>query len=236
MRQYLTFGGHDSRTYGVYISGQGTFNSPARAYEMQPVPGRNGDLIGNDRRFENIEVTYPAFVYTNFRTAMANWRNVLLSQEGYQRLIDTYHPDEYRLATFIGPLEVEAEANNKAGQFDLTFNCKPQRFLLSGDTVQTFTGNGSITNPTLFPAKPLIRIYGTGKVGIGSNAITVTYAPGSYTDVDCEMMDAYYGATNCNRFVRIQNNDFPTLPAGATGITLQNGVTKVEITPRWWRV
>ena len=236
MRQYLTFGGHDSRTYGVYISGQGTFNSPARAYEMQPVPGRNGDLIGNDRRFENIEVTYPAFVYTNFRTAMANWRNVLLSQEGYQRLIDTYHPDEYRLATFIGPLEVEAEANNKAGQFDLTFNCKPQRFLLSGDTVQTFTGNGSITNPTLFPAKPLIRIYGTGKVGIGSNAITVTYAPGNYTDVDCEMMDAYYGATNCNRFVRIQNNDFPTLPAGATGITLQNGVTKVEITPRWWRV
>lgn len=236
MRQYLTFGGHDSRTYGVYISGQGTFNSPARAYEMQPVPGRNGDLIGNDRRFENIEVTYPAFVYTNFRTAITNWRNILLSQEGYQRLIDTYHPDEYRLATFIGPLEVEAEANNKAGQFDLTFNCKPQRFLLSGDTVQIFTGNGSITNPTLFPAKPLIRIYGTGKVGIGSNAITVTYAPGSYTDVDCEMMDAYFGATNCNRFVRIQNNDFPTLPAGTTGITLQNGVTKVEITPRWWRV
>ena len=236
MRQYLTFGGHDSRDYGVYISGQGTFNAPARAYEMQPVPGRNGDLIGNDKRMENVELTYPAFVYANFRTAIMNWRNVLLSQNGYQRLIDTYHPEEYRLAAFIGPLEVEAERDNKAGQFELTFNCKPQRFLLSGDTVQTFTASGNIVNPTLFPAKPMIRIYGTGKVGVGGNAITVTYAPGSYTDVDCEMMDAYYGATNCNRFIQIQNNDFPTLPAGTTGITLQSGVTKVEITPRWWRV
>lgn len=236
MRNYLTYGGYDSRDYGVYISGQGTFNAPARAYEMQPVPGRNGALIGNDRRLENVELTYPAFVYANFKTAITNFRNLLLSLEGYNRLIDTYNPDEYRMATFIGPLDVEATGRNNAGRFDLVFNCKPQRFLLSGDTVQTFTAAGTITNPTLFAAKPLIRIYGTGRVGIGNNAVTVTYSPGSYVDVDCEMMDAFYGATNCNRYVQIQNNDFPTLPSGSTGITLSGGVTKVEITPRWWRV
>lgn len=235
-RAYLIFDGNDSRDYGVYISGQGVFNAPARAYDMQPIPGRNGDLIGNETRFENIEVTYPAFVYTNFKQAVADWRGVLLAKPGYFRLVDSYHPAEFRLASYSGGLEVEAVPMNNAGRFDITFNCKPQRFLLTGETAQTFMANGTINNPTLFPAKPLIRIYGTGKVGIGSNAITVTYSPGSYTDIDCEMMDAFYGAINCNKYVQIQNNDFPILKPGNTGITLQGGVTKVDITPRWWIV
>lgn len=233
-RQYLIFDGVDSRDYGVYISGQGVFNAPARAYDIQPIPGRNGDLIGHEKRFENIEITYPAFVYANFKQAIARWRGLLLSRVGYCRLVDSYHPTEFRLAAYASTFEVEAESNNKAGQFDMIFNCKPQRFLLSGETVQEFTTSGIINNPTLFTAKPLIRIYGTGTVGIGSNAITVTYAPGSYTDVDCEMMDAYYEATNCNKYVQILKNDFPELAPGDTGITLQNGVQKVEITPRWW--
>ena len=236
MRQYLVYDGADSRDYGVYISGQGAFNAPLKAYEFLTVAGRNGALIGNEKRLENIEVTYPAFIYVNFRQAVAGWRNFLLSRNGYCRLIDSYNPSEYRLASYVGAFEVEATIKNDAGQFDLVFNCKPQRYLLSGEKTSTFTANGSIINPTLFPSQPLIRIYGTGTVGIGNNAITVTYAAGSYTDVDCEMMDAFYGATNCNRYVRIQNKDFPVLPSGETGITLGTGITRVEIVPRWFIV
>lgn len=236
MRQFLVYDGADSRDYGVYISGQGVFNAPAKAYEFLSIAGRSGALIGNEKRLENIEVTYPAFIYANFKQAVAGWRNFLLSRNGYCRLIDSYNPNEFRMASYVGGLEVEATSKNDAGQFDIIFNCKPQRYLLSGEDARVFTANGSIINPTLFPSQPLIRIYGTGTVGIGNNAVTVTYAAGAYTDIDCEMMDAFYGAINCNRNIQIQNKDFPVLPFGETGITLGSGITRVEITPRWFIV
>jgi phage-related protein len=172
-------------------------------------------------------------MYANFKQNMARLRNYLLSKEGYRKIWDTYHPLEYRLGTFAGPLEPEVLSNNRAGSFDLVFNCKPQRFLNSGDAVITLTESGTITNEGGFPSRPLIRVYGTGTVGIGNNAITITEEIGGYTDIDCEMMDAYNGATNRNRYVRIQNNDFPAIPVGNAQITL-DGVSEVEITPRWW--
>lgn len=235
MRNYFIFAGEDCRNYGVYISGQGTFSAPARVYEFQPVPGRNGDLIGNDKRLENLELTYPAFVYANFREAMQAFRSFLLSQTGYRKLIDTYHPDEFRMACFAGPLEPEVMKDNKAGSFDITFICKPQRFLLSGENTELFTADGAIYNPTRFDAQPLIRVYGNGTVRIGENAITVVDSQQPYIDVDCAMMDAYNGATNCNAYVAVQGNDFPVLPPGETGIEL-DGIARVEIKPRWWQL
>ena len=44
MRNYFTLDGVDSRDFGVYISGQGTFNASGRGYNIIPVPGRNGEL------------------------------------------------------------------------------------------------------------------------------------------------------------------------------------------------
>jgi phage-related protein len=45
MRNYFVFDYNDSRDFGVYISGQGTFNAPGREYENIAVPGRDGDLL-----------------------------------------------------------------------------------------------------------------------------------------------------------------------------------------------
>ena len=60
MRNYFTLNGQDSRDFGVYISGQGAFSAPSRANQFIQIPGRNGDLIGYEKRLENMEVVYPA--------------------------------------------------------------------------------------------------------------------------------------------------------------------------------
>ena len=88
MRNWLTFGGKDSRDFGVYISGQGTFTAPEKAYTFYAVPGRNGALIGNERRLENIQVSYECFIYSNFKQNVADFRTYLLSLDGYQELTD----------------------------------------------------------------------------------------------------------------------------------------------------
>lgn len=235
MRNYFTLNGVDSRSFGVYISGQGTFSAPRREYNMVPIPGRNGDLVGNEKRFGNLEMRYPAFIYTNFKQNIRDFRNFLLSLIGYQKLIDTYHPDEFRMALYEGEFEPEVEPKNDAGQFDIVFNCKPQRFLLTGETVTTLTANGTITNPTRFASQPLLRVYGTGQLGVNSDTITISEAD-VYTDIDCEMMDCFKGTTNRNSKVSFSGNNFPTFRSGSNSISLGTGITMVEITPRWWRI
>ena len=235
MRNYFTLGGTDSRTFGVYISGQGTFNAPTRESDMLSIPGRNGDLIGFGSRLANAELTYPAFIYANFRENLANFRAFLMSDTGYRRLVDTYNPGEYRLAAYSGGLEVEPTIKNDAGAFDIVFNVKPQRFLLSGEEAQTLTASGTIDNPTLFNSKPLLRVYGAGTLGINSDTIVISTAD-VYTDIDCETMYAYKGSVSKNQYVSVSGLDFPVLRPGANNITLGSGITSIEITPRWWTV
>lgn len=235
MRNWFVFGDYDSRNFGVYISGADTFKSPTRKYENYAVPGRDGDLLGTTTRLENVKLIYPAFVYTNYKKNMENLRSALLSTIGYARLVDTYHPDEYRLAVYKGGLDPDTVRTNTAGEFNIEFECKPQRYLTEGESVVPYTAAGTIMNPTTFAAKPLIRVYGYGTVGIGSETITIAQHNHTYIDIDCEMMDCHFGTVNCNSLVGFSGIDFPTLPPGVVAISKGSNVTKIEITPRWWR-
>ena len=134
----LTFDGESSRDYGVYITGQAVYNAPERAVEMLTIPGRNGAFARDEGRFENIEVTYPAGMFADgqedFAKAISDFRNMLCSRKGYCRLTDEYNPDEYRLAVYKSGLEVDPVLQ-KSGEFNITFECKPQRYLMSGERV-----------------------------------------------------------------------------------------------------
>lgn len=236
MRNYITYNGQDLRDFGVYISGSGIYNSPERAYEEIEIPGRDGLLLGNEKRLSNVEITYPAFIYTNFKSNITDLKTFLLSQIGYKRLVDTYYPEYFRLAAYYGGLSVEPTSKNNAGSFELTFQCKPQRYLISGETAVTVSASDTITNPTDMTAKPLIRCYGTGSIAVNGTQITVTEA-NTYTDIDCELYDAYCGSDNRNAYITFDSADmhFPVLSAGANSITY-SGFTSVQITPRWYEL
>ena len=137
MRNSIIFGGINSADYGIYIGGEGTFNAPARQVEMVEVPGRNGAIAVDQGRWENITVTYSAFNYEEnletFAQQLSDFRNAICSQIGYQRLTDTFHPDEYRMAICLDPLEIKPIDYNTASQFEIKFNCKPQRWLTEGE-------------------------------------------------------------------------------------------------------
>ena len=197
---HLTYDGVDSSDFGVFISGEGVFDAPARRGEMISIPGRNGSLFMDEGVFENIPGKYPAFIGTKdeaeFREKLAAFRNAILSRGNYKKLSDTYHPNEFRLAVYRSGLEVDPEEYNRSGKFELEFDCKPQRFLLSGETVFTFYENGSILNPTLFESSPLIRVTGNGTVAIGENGkyrFIVSNNTGTIW-IDSEIMEAYLPA------------------------------------------
>lgn len=172
----LIFGGVNSADYGIYITGEAVYNAPKRAVELIGVPGRNGDVALDLGHFENIEVTYPAGCYgddkTDFRERISDFRNAVISQKGYQRLTDTYHPEEYRLGLYSEGLEVKPTMS-KAGEFELVFNCKPQRYLVSGESAVTVANGDDMNNPTQFDAHPLLAVTGSGRVMFGDYTVAI---------------------------------------------------------------
>lgn len=232
----IYFDNKNLNEYELYCNGRGTYNAPAKSFEMIPIKGKSGDIPMDNKRFENIEITYQScWIAKDFDDNISDLKAFLLSRKGYCRLEDTYHPNEFRKAMCINAMDIDVDMYNKFGSFDLVFNCMPQRFLKTGETTTAFTANGTINNPTLFESKPLIRVYGTGAVGIGSNTITILEAD-SYTDIDCELMDAFKGTESKNNKIRLTNYQFPTLTPGNNGVSLGSGITRVEITPRWWTI
>ena len=172
----LIFDGEDSRDYGVYITGQAVYNAPERDVEMISIPGRNGSFALDKGRFQNIEVTYPAGIFADteadFAEAISDFRNFLCSRKGYVRLTDEYNPDEFRMAVYKSGLEVEP-AQLKAGEFNIVFDCNPQRFLISGEQTIEVANGQTITNPTRFESSPMLEVEGYGTIGFNNHEITI---------------------------------------------------------------
>lgn len=234
MINYLTFAGRSTNEFGIWISGEGTYGAPERNVQTQEVAGRNGNLLFDMGNFRNITLKYPAAIKTDMPSRIRDFLNFAGSQVGYQRLEDTYHPYEYRMARFQSKLSINSAGYmNRSGQFTLEFDCKPQRFLKSGEDPIDFTAAGILYNRTEFEAKPLLRVFGSGagSVGIGSQTITIS-AINEYVDIDCEIMDAYKGAVNCNGNVSF--TDDIVLKPGNNNIAKSGNITRVRITPRWW--
>lgn len=236
MRNWLIVGAVDSRSYGVYITGTGTYNAPVRQYQNIQIPGRDGDLLGISTRLDNVELTYPAGIVENMRSQLAAFRSALLAQVGYMRLTDTYQSDEYRLAVYKGGLEAEVLPTHEAAEFEITFECKPQRYLLSGEDLAAVASGSSVSNPTPFSSSPLIRVVGYGALVVGGTTVTIAQHDKAYIDIDSETQDCYCGAVNCNSLVSFSGNDFPLLAPGSTGISYPNTITSVKIKGNWWRV
>lgn len=237
MRKFW-FDNRCSTDFGLMASGSGTFDAPERDIELISVTGRSGDLIRDNGRFKNITVSYPVFICKNFPEKSAAARAWLLSKSGYRRLEDEYNPDIFRMAMFKGPLNFEASFLNRTGEATLSFYCKPQRFLKSGEFPIVLESASILWNPTLFPALPLLTVYGTGAGTVTVGDVTLQIkANDDHIVFDSDMQDAYRVADSGaleNKNASVYAPEFPRLPAGETPISWTGAINRVEIIPRWW--
>lgn len=232
-RDYFVYRGLCSRDYGVLLNGKETTAAPEREVETVSIPGRSGDLHMDKSRWKNVTLQYPCAIVRDFEANFTALKQALLIGTDYGRLEDTLHPDEYRLAAFRGPIEPSTTPYNRAGEFTLAFDCKPQRFLKAGEEAVTVSSGGVLYNPTGFPALPLLTLNLTGDARLQVGGVTVAIA--GYTGVmvlDCELQDAYRDGANLNRYITAP--EFPTLGAGANKISWTGGIASCAVTPRWW--
>ena len=206
----FTFDGVDSKDFGVYIADTGAFNAPERDVEMIEIPGRNGAYALDKGRFSNIEVTYNAFVATDsesdYISGINALRNALCSRKGYCRLEDEFNPNEYRMAVYKNGLKVSS-VNDKAGEFTITFDCQPQRFLKSGETAVSVASGGTITNPTLFESHPIIKFNADadGSISFGDYTVNVIGALAGRIPLDLTVDASYSTNSYISDILTIEN-------------------------------
>lgn len=236
MSNFLIFNGRQSRDFGIYISGSGTFSAPKRQFEKFAVPGRNGTLKIDSGTFENVSVSYKCAIVQNFVQNAAALRAWLLSPAGYCRLEDTYHPGEFRMAHYSSGVDfTDFTQLLRAASVMLTFDCKPQRFLKSGEN--PIYSPVKIYNPTAFPAKPLIKFKMTaesGSITVGECNIALSGMKiGDTITIDAETMDAVGTiGGNVNNGITV-TGDMLLQPQTYATVS-SSGITDLTIMPRWW--
>lgn len=230
----LVVGNINCKDYGVLVSDAGIYASPEPDYTSYEIAGRNGDLHINNGRYKNVDITYQAFIAHEFEDRFVPFRSAILSQEGYVRIEDDFQKDMYRLGRLKSGIEGKIKLARGIGTFELEFDCKPQWYLKSGENETVFTENGSILNPTVFPSKPLIRVYGKGTVTVGTNVFVINAAGTEFIEIDTDSKQAYEGAANRNSNIKV--NQWGSLTSGNNTITLGTGITKVTVKPRWYEL
>ena len=238
----ITWNNVTSDSLGIYVEAAPFYVKPKRKIDVYSVSGRNGDIIRPHDAWGNVDQDYEIFAGDGSEHAVpgafssvAAW---LFGPTGYQRLEDDFDPDHFRLAHFVGPVDID-NIMTRVGRAKITFNCKPQRFLTSGETSETFIIPGTITNPTAFDARPLLLVTGGGVEG----TVTVNGTVFTISDttvpvyIDCDTMNCYDGSgNNKNAIVSSSTSEFATLAPGSNSIGFSGAVSTVQITPRWWEI
>ena len=159
----ITIGSTSSDSVGVIVEAYPSRIIPDRKQAVFEVVGRNGDIVDvygarSMQSFSNYIQQYD--IYMNAESVgleqrarrVAKWlynsSTLGYAERGYIELQDSYEPDYYREAYFVGPADV-ASTLARFGRCTISFSCKPQKFLLSGQTsIPLTSGTNTFTNPS----------------------------------------------------------------------------------------
>lgn len=227
--------GIDARSSGIQLQAPIAFSEAVPVVEAQTIPGRNGDLIWETGSYENRSGSASCFcLQKDVEKAISSAGRFLMGKKGYRRLETSDDPDHYWLARVENSPQIAMRLRTLA-PFEISFDCKPQRFVKSGENAIVFQQNGSLFNQYGQIALPFITLYGqgAGTLTIGDCVVDVKALDGTlYLDSDTQ--NAYNDSGNQN--LNINAPVFPVLGDGEIPVAFSGGIERVEIIPRWWEL
>lgn len=238
----------------------GWWATPSRDVERIIIPGRNGELLRDNKRFNNLEIVLG---FSMIRSGTAAELHDLLAEiaagVGYKRLTNSEDPDHFRLAAFVAETAPTFGQLKRTGSVELTFLCKPQKYLTDGETMIAARSEASpaqLRNLTDYPAKPLIQIAAGETVRIlGMTTAAgweITYSGSTgpaildfetlyfYTEASGSAESVADSVTVSKLGTTAQQAELPEFPvlAGGTWYYFASlaSTPAAKIAPRWWEV
>lgn len=206
---------------------------PKRDYSVAAVPGRNGSLLYDGGKWQDVTQPYQIYTRGGYIEAFEKLAAWMYSDTGWRQLYDTYDPKHYRMA-YVSDAPSLDDIWDNWGRGTITFTCMPQRWLFEGDEPIDVIHGDVLKNPTAFASRPIIKVTGSGMLTIGDTQVTLTNIPETGITIDCEMRECYgINQTNLNDHVTMAA--WPEL-GKSTAFNIGAGIESVEVTPKWWTI
>lgn len=246
----LRFGDIYTKDLDLVIQSEPTYTFPAKDVTVEHIPGRNGDLVIDNKSWQNVERVYSlASVFrpgTNFIENAEKIIKFLTDKKGYQRLEDSYDPNVFRMAQFKSNGAL-SNYYDQATVISVTFDCKPQRYLKDGEIPVVFSGSSAaLENPTGCPALPIISISGIehedkdvflvtvkndNKV---TSTITLSDVPSGDVIIDSELQTvSSIQNGDVNKYVSLNDKEFPSLGKGNPEVYINKYTEKTNIVEQY---
>lgn len=216
-----------SRTLGLRLAAPVEIPAATRVVDDIEVAGRAGTLTrlgGWEDTTLTLQLAVPTSdgldAYRRAAAALMDATTISLSGE----------PGVFRKIKHasVGPLTRELAS---WGMFDAGMVCQPFTYLDTGLTPVTLTGSGTLTNPGLLEAAPVITIHGTGQLTLTMNGTQYRInSPSGQVTLDSNRLVAHVAG---NVQTDALTGGFPILTPGANRITLGTGISKVVVVPNW---
>lgn len=238
---FFTYNGISSENFGLHIESKDIYSAPEYDVDFNSIPGRNGDLLISNSRFNNLKVSYTVFLARENTVELAKTIRGIKSwlykePDRYHLITDSYDTGYVRYGVIKGNLDI-AEQLNRVGSFTVTFSCKPFRYSETGFEDIIIPSSGSvITNPEGFDASPVITIDAGSSFSLTVQNVGYNKT-WSFSDIngkiicDSEQMNFYYDTSLLND--RVTGDGFPILPPGDNIISWAGDVTAVTVKPGW---
>jgi len=133
----IIYGDINLSHYDAFAFYCNVFDKPVRNVDVIQIPGKDGDIIMDNGRYNNVERSYIIQIHgvENAKALLGK----LSSTVGYKRLTDEYDPDIY----FEARLKSVPTIDRWVGEYvraKVVFDRKPYKKYLSGDIPATITG------------------------------------------------------------------------------------------------
>lgn len=221
---------------GLYIEQRPSPTVPQRDITKTHVPGRSGDVIQDNGSFLNFTRTYK--VGCSDIDGHIDKIKEMLSQTGYQMLMDTYDQMFYRFAAVVNATSFEEELLN-VGHANITFDCEPYKYYAFDIIARSVsTDSSSVTtfsNPYPHDALPRLQIKadaGTScTIMVNSKSFLFTMPTGNTVAyIDSLSESCYYNTKNLNSGYK--SDSWPVLSPGDNTICVI-GAKDAKILRRW---
>lgn len=237
----IWFDGKSNRDFGIKLQGDLKISEIVPNEETVTVLGRNGTLVYSDGTYQNRIATISGYVYKDDFVKenlgeITTW--LFGNSRGYKKLMTSDDLDHYFLARVKNAAEV-ADRIRRLLPFNIEFDCKPQRFLVSGDEMIFSRGGIVINNQTAFASHPLLHFI-VGEIFSSSFKINDAYfsfdnmTGNFYFDTETFAVYADDGSKSSGRVLTHYNDDVG-FASGWNRIEAPDSFA-IEIYPRWWEL
>ena len=234
----ITFDGKSSEEYGLKMQNELRFETIERDMEVVKVPGRDGVvLLDNDR---NETVSFPiSFLmvrHPHFQTieeqisACKIWLSANPAFSLFKWVGEPYHTYHAR----INGRSSFRRRNSRLAYVDVPFEFMPIKFLDDGLEEGTVLNNAIFVVKGSIPAKPIIKLTGTGNVNltIKGKVLALKNVTGGVI-VDCDLETVTNLSGTVSQMQNLYSYPFPNLVPGDNLISWDNAGFTVTMIPRW---